>query len=425
MILLFANNAIGSLAAPINAQAIEVQLAAGQGDLFPNPVVGKQYFLMTFVDALTGLVNEIVAVTARSGDVMTIIRGQESTEPLAWLAGDSAVNMTTAGTQGNFAQIQQAQEGAYNFSEDTGTANNYVVELTPVVTERIKGLYVRILAANTNTGPSTLNIGAGSFPILNPDGTELGANAIVAGGIFEVVDDGAVAYQLISASQEAQSTEGLATTGDMKMRPTDETIAGWVVANGTTIGNAASGATQLADPTTENLFAWHWNNFSNTQCPVFTSAGGPTTRGANAAADYAANKSIAVYDKRGKGDIGVDGMGAAVTNRLNGVPVTSGSVTAPGSVIGQNLHTLIQAEMPVHNHAANVSDPTHSHSSNLLIANNSSSSGGGPFPIPANDGVGTINNSGTGISVSINNNGGGGAHNNVMLVDTATYYLKL
>jgi microcystin-dependent protein len=425
MILLFANNATSTLAAPINAQAVQVQVAAGDGAKFPQPLVGQSYFLMTFVDALTGLVNEIVAVTARDGDVMTIVRGYESTEPRAWLAGDGAGNFTTAGTQSNFAQIQQAQEGAYNYARDTGTPNSYVVELTPAVTDRIEGLYIRIRASNTNTGPSTLNVGAGSFPILNPDGSELGANAIVAGGIFEVVDDGAVAYQLISASQETQATQGLATTGDMKTRPTGETIAGWVIANGTTIGNATSNATQLADPTTQNLFEWHWNNFSNTQCPVFLPNGTATTRGANAAADYAANKAIAVYDKRGKGEIGVDGMGAPVTNRLSGVPVTSGSVTSPGSVIGQNLHTLIAAEMPTHNHVANVNDPTHSHTSNLLIANNTSSTGGGPFPIPDNEGGGVINNSGTGISVSINNAGGGGAHNNVMLTDTVTYYLKL
>ena len=71
MILLFANNAVSELAAPISAIATSVQVAAGQGALFPNPVVGQQYFLMTFVDALTGEKTEIVQVTARAGDYPT------------------------------------------------------------------------------------------------------------------------------------------------------------------------------------------------------------------------------------------------------------------------------------------------------------------------------------------------------------------
>ena len=52
---------------------------------------------MTLTDAATGLVNEIIWVTARAADSLTVVRGQEATSAKAWLAGDFASNLLTAG----------------------------------------------------------------------------------------------------------------------------------------------------------------------------------------------------------------------------------------------------------------------------------------------------------------------------------------
>src|SRR6266403_212504 len=102
--ILFYNNAISTLAGAITNMATTANLAAGSGILFtPGPSTG-QYFVMTFYDALTGLLNEIVHVTAIAGDTITIVRGQEGTTPLNWLAGDFAQNLCTAGTQTSFLQ---------------------------------------------------------------------------------------------------------------------------------------------------------------------------------------------------------------------------------------------------------------------------------------------------------------------------------
>jgi hypothetical protein len=424
MILLFANNAVSTVASPINVAATAVQVAPGDGAKFPNPVVGQEFFKLTFVDAATGLITEIVNVTARVADVMTIVRAQEGTISQSWLAGDSAKNMTTAQTQGNFIQVQQAQTGITNTAQDTGTPNSYAIAMTPAVTTRIFGLYVRIKALNSNTGASTLNLGAGSFPIVNPDGSPLGSGAIVGGGFFEVIDD-LTNYQLISASQESQSSAGVATTGDIKFRPTSETITGWVFANATTIGNAASNATQRANADTANLFAWHWNNFSNTQCPLLTSAGAPVARGLNPAADFAANRQITVLDKKGKGQIGVDTMGGAPTTLLNGVPVVSGNATTPGSVLGENLHPLTSGENGPHSHANTLNDPGHTHASNANSTNFSSLSAPGiGTPIVLAQGA-TINSAMTGITISNASSGGGVAHNTVHLNMAGSWYLKL
>lgn len=102
--ILFANDANSTLAGAITNVAVTANLAAGSGALFPNPAA-QQYFLLTFVDAATGLIKEIVQVTARVADTITMVRAQEGTTAKAWLAGDIAANQWTAGSA---AAMQQA-----------------------------------------------------------------------------------------------------------------------------------------------------------------------------------------------------------------------------------------------------------------------------------------------------------------------------
>jgi hypothetical protein len=93
---LFANDASSTLAGPISNSATAVNLASGQGALFPNPSAGQQ-FALTFNDQATGLLTEIVYCTARTGDALTVVRAQEGTVAQSWLAGDLAANLVTAG----------------------------------------------------------------------------------------------------------------------------------------------------------------------------------------------------------------------------------------------------------------------------------------------------------------------------------------
>ena len=125
-------------------------------------------------------------------------------------------------------------------------------------------------------------------------------------------------------------------------------------------GDTNSGANN-ASPVNLLLFRFIWLNFSNSQCPLFSSNSQAIQRGANPDADWNANSSITLPDGRGVGLIGVDGMGGAATALLNGVPVAIGNTTTPGSIVGENLHALNSNEMPSHFHRAGISDPGHSH----------------------------------------------------------------
>jgi len=85
---------------------------------------------------------------------------------------------------------------------------------------------------------------------------------------------------------------------------------GWVVENGGSIGNASSGATTRANNDTLPLYTVLWTEFTNAELPIQTNGGVATTRGATAAADFAANKRMPLFDSRSRFHRGSDsGLG--------------------------------------------------------------------------------------------------------------------
>ena len=154
---------------------------------------------------------------------------------------------------------------------------------------------------------------------------------------------------------------------------------GYVSANGTTIGNGSSNATGRANADTQFLFAFVWTNCSNAICPIYTSGGSASSRGASAAADFAANKALAVWNMNGSALMGADSQNGTSSSNLVNVPVTSGSRTAPGSILGENLHVLVTAELAAHAHAVYLKDNGHSHA--YTKPTTSSIMDSGPFPV--------------------------------------------
>lgn len=149
----------------------------------------------------------------------------------------------------------------------------------------------------------------------------------------------------------------LMQTGDMIFSPAVVTRAGFVRANGGSIGSGASSGTERANDDAEALFTWLHNNLADAQAAV---SGG---RGASAAADWSANKVIVLPDLRGSGPLGLDDMGAGVASRLVTASFTNGDATTGGSVVGSNTVSLIEANLPAHVHAAGniVSDAAGGH----------------------------------------------------------------
>lgn len=160
---------------------------------------------------------------------------------------------------------------------------------------------------------------------------------VIAGGV-EVAEmsSTAVAFSLPMTDANSFSLVGI-PTGAMMMFGATTAPTGWVRCNALTIGSAASGATERANADTEDLFSFLWTNYSDTVCAV--SSG----RGASAAADYAANKTIALPDLRGRGLFGLDDMGNSAASRLGSVITDETSNGASG---GAETVTIDRVNIP-------------------------------------------------------------------------------
>jgi hypothetical protein len=121
MTILFANNAASTLASGVSSTTTTLQLISGSGALFPQPTNPGDYFVLTLTDAATGLIDEIVDVTARVGDTLTVVRGQEGTTARSWNAGDFASNLLTAGTLQALPQGNLSLYALLNSPTFTGT----------------------------------------------------------------------------------------------------------------------------------------------------------------------------------------------------------------------------------------------------------------------------------------------------------------
>ena len=238
--LIFSNNPISYLAGSISNTATTCNLASGTGVLFPNPWA-DEYFVMTFTDSSTGLVNEIVWVTARSGDTLTIVRGQEGTSAVAWTTGDTAATLITAGVLASFQQQVNNVATFGGYYADTGTANAVSINLgadTPASYAAVLGVVFRVAIAATNTADATFSIvGLSSLNIVTPDGNLASINQLRQGGIALLAYDGD-SMQLLSITNPAPVPNIIVLTG----AGTFTVPAGWYAFEAELVAGGAGGA---------------------------------------------------------------------------------------------------------------------------------------------------------------------------------------
>lgn len=116
-LILGANNAVTALAGAISSGAVSLTVTTGTGALFPQPT-GGNYFVITVVDAATGLLREIMHVTAVVGDVFTVVRAQENTIAQAYALNDPVANLWTIGQFNALQQTNQLGSAAYLTASD-------------------------------------------------------------------------------------------------------------------------------------------------------------------------------------------------------------------------------------------------------------------------------------------------------------------
>ncbi|HEY0181270.1 MAG TPA: hypothetical protein VGC09_00545 [Rhodopila sp.] len=109
-----------------------------------------EYFVITVTSAGSGLTNEIMQVTAVSGDTFTVTRAQEGSAAQAWSAADIIQNLMTAG------QLDTIEDQINTIDGQIATLNNEVAtlqaELPPKWTRSL--LFTASVGTHTGTFPS-------------------------------------------------------------------------------------------------------------------------------------------------------------------------------------------------------------------------------------------------------------------------------
>ena len=108
MAIQFANNAYATLAASITSGATSITLTTGEGARFPA-ASSPDYFYATLIDSSNNL--EIVKVTNRATDVLTVVRAQESTTARAYTSGDRIELRITAAALNAISEATAAGDG--------------------------------------------------------------------------------------------------------------------------------------------------------------------------------------------------------------------------------------------------------------------------------------------------------------------------
>ena len=99
MVLKITNNATTTVVGPLTSAATSLTVASGTGALFPVLASGD-YFQATLQDVNNNF--EIVKVTARADDTMTVARGQDGTLAIPFAANSRFELRVLAGNAQEF-----------------------------------------------------------------------------------------------------------------------------------------------------------------------------------------------------------------------------------------------------------------------------------------------------------------------------------
>lgn len=178
------NNASGTLSAAITSSATTLTLTSGQGALFPTLGAGD-YCWCTLVDTSNNV--EIIKVTARSTDTMTIVRGQDNTTAQAFAINDRLELRPTAALFNEFANpegtsvLSTGETGATKFLRENGDGTCSWITVTSNSTA--KGLYEHsnTISANYTIASGNNAVSAGEIQI------DSGVTVEIPSGSFWVI----------------------------------------------------------------------------------------------------------------------------------------------------------------------------------------------------------------------------------------------
>lgn len=178
MSLKVTNNAFGTLNAGISNSDVTIVLEAGQGARFPVLGAGD-YFYATLIDTSNNL--EIVKVTARATDTMTVVRAQDGTSARAYNVNDRFELRPTAAL---FNEKADAEDVTAELATKVNKAGD-----TMTGTLTTTGEQLRVNRPDANMARLTLQNTNRHWTVSNY-GTQFGPN-----GSFNIADETAAAVR--------------------------------------------------------------------------------------------------------------------------------------------------------------------------------------------------------------------------------------
>lgn len=188
MTVKWTNNATTTIASGISSGDTSITLAGSTGALFPTLGAGD-YFYGTLNNANNDI--EIVKVTGRSGDVLTVVRAQEGTSAAAWVGGDkfelrpTAAGFTDAAAGENIVDLAVAKGG-------TGADNalDARINLDAAQDPNTNGFIVRngdhASVSRTITAGAGITVNDGDGQAANPEVVNDGVLALTAGTAISI-----------------------------------------------------------------------------------------------------------------------------------------------------------------------------------------------------------------------------------------------
>jgi hypothetical protein len=220
-------------------------------------------------------------------------------------------------------------------TDGTGTSTAFTLTYSVAPTALADGMVFLVKFDKTCGASPTLNVNTlGAKPIYawyTASGAWAAVNSgdILAGQTLRLVyDQTSGNFRILTPLNVVQTNSSLTVPTGVSMAfrgSTSQVPAGWVLERGNSIGDGSSGATERANADTVNLFTLLW---ANTNYGLQNSSGTTVSRGANAAADYAAHCRLVLPDMTNKFR-----RGSATAAATGGSDSHAHSVSASGSNI--------------------------------------------------------------------------------------------